>query len=57
MSHLCLDTIQYLVDILKEAQTSEDKRSQGLSDREVATALGRLAVHDNNKCKVSSMYL
>ncbi|XP_030828276.1 uncharacterized protein LOC100892829 isoform X3 [Strongylocentrotus purpuratus] len=46
------NTIEYLVEILKDAQNSKDKRCQGLSVEEVTAALGRLAVHDNNKYKI-----
>ncbi|XP_071479703.1 uncharacterized protein [Diadema antillarum] len=46
------NTIEYLVEILKEAQGAKDKRCQGLSDTEVAAGLARLAVHDNNKKKI-----
>nr|XP_054752090.1 uncharacterized protein LOC129257722 [Lytechinus pictus] len=46
------NTIEYLVEILKDAQNSKDKRCQGLSDQEVTAALGRLAAHDNNKKKI-----
>nr|XP_054751810.1 uncharacterized protein LOC129257501 isoform X1 [Lytechinus pictus] len=46
------DTLEYLVGILRDALKSPDKRFQGLCDREIATALGRLAVHDSNKCKI-----
>ncbi|XP_063952822.1 uncharacterized protein LOC129282890 isoform X3 [Lytechinus pictus] len=45
------DTLEYLVGILRDALKSPDKRFRGLCDREIASALGRLAVHDSNKCK------
>eukprot|EP00057_Strongylocentrotus_purpuratus_P015122 XP_011669596.1 PREDICTED: uncharacterized protein LOC105440774 [Strongylocentrotus purpuratus] len=46
------DTTEYLVKILKDALRSPDKRYRGLCDREIALALGRLAVHDGNKYKI-----
>eukprot|EP00057_Strongylocentrotus_purpuratus_P003753 XP_003727285.1 PREDICTED: uncharacterized protein LOC100890026 [Strongylocentrotus purpuratus] len=46
------DTIEYLVGILRDAVKSPNKRFQGLCDREIALALGRLAVHDSSKCKI-----
>ncbi|XP_041474472.1 uncharacterized protein LOC121423217 [Lytechinus variegatus] len=46
------DTTEYLVRILKDAIRSPDRRYRGLCDREIALALGRLAVHDGNKFKI-----
>lgn len=50
---LAAGTIEFLVQLLKEAQESDDRRAQGLSCTELANGLGRLAVNDANKVKVS----
>ncbi|XP_033625418.1 uncharacterized protein LOC117288607 isoform X2 [Asterias rubens] len=45
-------TIEYIIGLLKEAQQSKDRRSQGLSCAELAQGLGRLAVNDHNKTRI-----
>ncbi|XP_022083476.1 uncharacterized protein LOC110975343 isoform X2 [Acanthaster planci] len=45
-------TIEYIVGLLKDAQQSKDRRSQGLSCAELAQGLGRLAVNDHNKSRI-----
>ncbi|XP_038078853.1 uncharacterized protein LOC119746126 isoform X2 [Patiria miniata] len=45
-------TVEYIIGLLKDAQQSTDRRSQGLSCAELAQGLGRLAVNDHNKSRI-----
>ena len=53
----CIESIPYLVNILHEAISSSDRRSNGLESRELCKGLSKLSVAENNKHKVSCIDL
>ena len=54
MFFLSLESIPYLVNLLHEAISSSDRRSNGLEARELCKGLSKLSVAENNKHKVST---
>lgn len=52
-----IESIPYLVNLLHEAISSADRRSNGLEARELCKGLSKLSVAENNKFKVSCIDL